>query len=155
MTNLDEFKRGYVAALEWLTIDCPDWTLDQMTEYDEAAGEDVFKKGYSEQIWQDGTFEWSMSNETLKRIDEDCETFFNNNLNTLEQAIGMETNANNPMYRIYNWAQAGHDYWLTRNGHGAGFWDRGLGEIGDVLTKACEYTEVHAYLGDDGLIYTD
>lgn len=21
-------------------------------------------------------------------------------------------------------SQAGHDYWLTRNGHGAGFWDR-------------------------------
>ena len=24
-------------------------------------------------------------------------------------------------------AQAGHDFWLTRNGHGAGFWDRGQG----------------------------
>lgn len=23
-----------------------------------------------------------------------------------------------------DWAQAGHDLWLTRNGHGAGFWDR-------------------------------
>mgnify|MGYP000679953472 FL=1 len=21
-------------------------------------------------------------------------------------------------------AQAGHDFWLTRNGHGTGFWDR-------------------------------
>ena len=21
--------------------------------------------------------------------------------------------------------QSGHDFWLTRNGHGAGFWDRG------------------------------
>ena len=34
--------------------------------------------------------------------------------------------------------QVGHDFWLTRNGHGAGFWDRGLGEIGDRLTKAAE-----------------
>jgi hypothetical protein len=31
--------------------------------------------------------------------------------------------------------QIGHDFWLTRNGHGAGFWDRGLGEIGDKLTN--------------------
>ena len=31
--------------------------------------------------------------------------------------------------------QIGHDFILTRNGHGAGFWDRGLGEIGDTLTK--------------------
>ena len=23
-----------------------------------------------------------------------------------------------------NIAQAGHDFWLTRNGHGTGFWDR-------------------------------
>lgn len=32
-------------------------------------------------------------------------------------------------------ARAGHDLWLTRNGHGAGFWDRDLGELGDRLTK--------------------
>ena len=32
--------------------------------------------------------------------------------------------------------QAGHDFWLTRNGHGAGFWDRGLGELGDRLSEA-------------------
>ena len=30
----------------------------------------------------------------------------------------------------------GHDFMLTRNGHGAGFWDRGLGELGDRLSKA-------------------
>lgn len=33
---------------------------------------------------------------------------------------------------------AGHDFWLARNHHGAGFWDRGLGEIGDRLTKAAQ-----------------
>lgn len=31
--------------------------------------------------------------------------------------------------------QFGHDLALTRNGHGAGFWDRGLGDAGDVLTE--------------------
>lgn len=31
---------------------------------------------------------------------------------------------------------AGHDFYLTRAGHGAGFWDRGLGELGDRLTNA-------------------
>jgi len=34
--------------------------------------------------------------------------------------------------------QCGHDFWLTRNGHGAGFWDRGLGKVGDELTAACK-----------------
>jgi hypothetical protein len=30
----------------------------------------------------------------------------------------------------------GHDLLLTRSGHGAGFWDRGLGELGDRLSEA-------------------
>lgn len=34
-------------------------------------------------------------------------------------------------------SQNGHDFWLTRNYHGAGFWDRGYqDEIGDALTEA-------------------
>lgn len=50
--------------------------------------------------------------------------------------------------------QCGHDFILTRNGHGAGFWDRGLGERGDRLTTACKvYGEISAYVGDDGKIY--
>lgn len=31
--------------------------------------------------------------------------------------------------------QIGHDFILSRNGHGTGFWDRGLGEVGESLTK--------------------
>lgn len=50
--------------------------------------------------------------------------------------------------------QIGHDFWLTRNGHGAGFWDRGLGDIGDKLTDACKaFGEVWLYVGDDGQIH--
>ncbi len=32
----------------------------------------------------------------------------------------------------------GHDFALTRNGHGAGFWDRGLGALGDRLTASAK-----------------
>ena len=50
--------------------------------------------------------------------------------------------------------QAGHDFWLTRNGHGAGFWDRGLGAKGDRLSKACKrYGTSDLYVGDDGKVY--
>lgn len=50
--------------------------------------------------------------------------------------------------------QAGHDFWLTRCGHGAGFWDRGkaAGEALTDLTKAY-FPNVDLYVGDDGLIY--
>jgi len=35
------------------------------------------------------------------------------------------------------WSRAGHDFWLTRNGHGAGFWDGDWPEAaGEALTKA-------------------
>lgn len=50
--------------------------------------------------------------------------------------------------------QAGHDFWLTRNGHGAGFWDRGYGAVWDRLTKASKvYGSVDLYVGDDGKVY--
>lgn len=47
-----------------------------------------------------------------------------------------------------------HDYVLTCNGHGAGFWDRGLGDLGDRLTDAAHADgEWDLYVGDDGLLY--
>lgn len=51
--------------------------------------------------------------------------------------------------------QAGHDFWYTRNGHGAGFWDGDWPEPYDkMLTKLAEsYGEFQTYLSDDGLIY--
>lgn len=51
-------------------------------------------------------------------------------------------------------SQIGHDFLLTRNGHGAGFWDRGLGARGEWLTQQCKpYGEASFYVGDDGKIY--
>ena len=50
--------------------------------------------------------------------------------------------------------QIGHDLWLTRNGHGVGFWDRGLGAQGDSLTAICEALgEVWSYVGDDDQLH--
>ena len=54
--------------------------------------------------------------------------------------------------------QVGHDFWLTRNGHGAGFWDRfstGVGEqFGRYLTRQAKpFGESYLYAGDDGKVY--
>lgn len=54
-------------------------------------------------------------------------------------------------YNVYrdfigkNLTQAGHDFWLTKNGHGAGFWDRPeiWGDRADELTRACELMGEH------------
>lgn len=49
---------------------------------------------------------------------------------------------------------AGHDFWLTRNGHGAGFWDGGWREHGDALTEASKaFGECYFYVGDDEKLY--
>ena len=43
----------------------------------------------------------------------------------------------------------GHDFYLTREHHGAGFWDRGLGHLGDYLTRLCqEYGEADSLFVD-------
>lgn len=51
--------------------------------------------------------------------------------------------------------QAGHDFWLTRNGHGAGFWDGDWPEPEATrLTEASKKAgEVNPYVGDDGRIH--
>lgn len=50
--------------------------------------------------------------------------------------------------------QFGHDLALTRNGHRTGFWDRGLGELGDESTAlAKKLGTEQPYKGDDGRLY--
>jgi len=81
-----------------------------------------------------------MAPEALESMRADCESFLQANADDLE---GMAPE------------QAGHDFWLTRNGHGAGFWDRGLGERGERLTKAAHaYGDSELYLGlGDNAVY--
>ena len=80
----------------------------------------------------------NIADETFNAITEDCRDFYDAHADKFDDD-----------------SQAGHDFWLTRNRHGAGFWDRGLGPIGDELTAAAHvYGEVDLYVGDDGMLYT-
>jgi len=51
----------------------------------------------------------------------------------------------------------GYNLWLTSQGHGVGFGDRDLDELGDQLTRVCEYRHDlfsnGLYVGDDGQLY--
>jgi hypothetical protein len=79
----------------------------------------------------------------------DCATFQNANAELLDRAYQLgEAQA------CYDDTCAGRDFWYSRNGHGVGFWDRGLGEVGDNLDKAAKhFRAIDSYLGDDSLIY--
>jgi hypothetical protein len=62
----------------------------------------------------------------------------------------------NSLNTSWTWDQVGHDLYLTRQGNGAGFWDRGdlYGPYDNMLVKWSEKLgNVDHYLGDDGLIY--
>ena len=79
--------------------------------------------------------------ESLQRIIVDCTQFVHDNIELIKAG-----NITSEM--------VGYDFWLTRNGHGCGFFDRDLGDIGDKLTDICdEWGELHPYVGDDGKIY--
>lgn len=87
--------------------------------------------------------------ETLARMIEDCADF--RDCDDWRVAVDMGA---------WDDAQGGHDFWLTRNGHGAGFWDRYSsgdsigGRLGDALTNRAEvYGGVYLYAGDDGRLY--
>lgn len=52
-----------------------------------------------------------------------------------------------------NMASAGHDFWLTRNHHGAGFWDRGDDPVFRALTDAAHaYGEINTWVTNNGYI---
>lgn len=61
--------------------------------------------------------------DSLQMAIDDCESFQDDEQNASDM-MGLDP------------TDCGHDFWLTRNGHGAGFWDRGLGERGERLSKA-------------------
>lgn len=86
----------------------------------------------------DGTYALSdFSEDALKVARQDCQHF-------LDIADTGDLSAED----------LGHDFWLTRNGHGAGFWDRWLGELGDELTTVAEhFLSAYVYVGDDNKLY--
>lgn len=78
--------------------------------------------------------------ESLRAMRSDCARFLADHRSALE---------------LMSLAQMGHDLWLTRNHHGAGFWDRGYPRaVSDELTRdAHAYGPADLYVGDDGHVY--
>lgn len=79
------------------------------------------------------------SPEAVERAERDCTAF----LSTYSDLIGNR------------YQQAGHDFWLTRNHHGAGFWGGNWNRnIGVVLTNASHaFGELHVVIGDDNKLH--
>jgi hypothetical protein len=115
---MDNFMKGYIICALWSTTD------------DSDSGECL-----------DATYDIDdLSPEALEAIKSDCDDFQESNKKDLAEYYTKYK----PVGGYDPEECAGHDFWLTRNHHGAGFWDRGLGELGQRLTKAA-----HVYNGQD------
>lgn len=121
---LDAFVRGYVVCALWSSNDDGNPLDDSFSEDD-------------------------LAPQCLAGMRADCADFINANMDDLKQYVARITRDAGE-----GWSSAGHDFWLSRNGHGAGFWDRGLGALGDKLTKAAAvYKGQDLYVGDDRKLY--
>jgi hypothetical protein len=124
MLELDDFIQGYIECALWSETDSDGEYLDSNYDYD------------------------SITQESMLLIIAECKEFQETNKVLLDQAYKLyQTN-----YEYSPEAMAGHDYWLTRNGHGAGFWDRGLDTIGEQLTEACKWQSRHLFANDDNML---
>lgn len=87
--------------------------------------------------------------EAIAEAAQDCADFQAAAGDALQTAYDMEAEG-----LSYTPERAGVDFWFTRNHHGAGFWDRGLGEVGRRLTEAAHAAGSRdVYAGDDGYLY--
>ena len=135
--GLDEFMSAYIEAALWSSTD--------------DNGEPLDKNHGSE----------SLAPETSARMRTDCAAFLNHCLGGRLLGIAERLEAEgkwslpggvNCSVRAY----AGHDLWLSRNGHGCGFWDgdwpqKGIAEGLDKLAQ--EFGSFDLYVGDDERIH--
>lgn len=130
--SLDVFTRHYIIAALWSSND----------ESDESGGNPM-DDNYSIE---------DLSIEALQECKNDCETF------QIVNRENLRLYYEHFRYSEHGYRElAGHDFWLTRNRHGVGFWDRGLpDDLGERLTEAShKFKECHPYIGDDGQIYIE
>lgn len=109
-------------------IECALWSTNDNA--DETGGEPL-DSNYDE---------GDLSQEAYKQMAADCDAFYEAALTVAEKLDAS----------LPDTARMGHDFWLTRNEHGAGFWDRGLGKLGDELTKlARDFGPADLYVADE------
>jgi hypothetical protein len=117
LKELDEFTTQYLATALWAET-------DNTTE----SGGEPLDSNYAIV---------DFAPQAIERAIKDCAKFQQDNVHILEQvyAIGIEPSS------------CGHDFWLTRNHHGAGFWDNDYPkEHGKALTEAAHaFGELNPY----------
>lgn len=123
---MDKFTLAYIEAALWSSVDDNEKPLDNG--------------------------EHELAEETRAKMIVDCEHFQTENAADLAEDNRTHTRAQGECSVEES---AGHDFWLTRCGHGAGFWDGDWTEpaASRLTESARKFGNVDLYVGDDGLIY--
>lgn len=125
-SGMDTFTMAYLEAALWSSTD----------NADESGGEPL-----------DKNYDFGdIADETKQQMIADCNSFQDQAGDMIQVDVASRYSPDE---------QAGHDFWLTRNGHGAGFWDGDWPE--PEATKLTDlsktFGEYDLYVGDDGIIY--
>jgi hypothetical protein len=131
MTDIDAFARAFLECALWSSSDDDGTPLDAQYDIQDVAPE------------------------TLEKLVDECKQFQTSQAWQAALA-GDDPRTDRPQgYGCNLEESAGYDFWLTRCGHGAGFWDGDWKEPHasalDELSK--QFGNVDLYVGDDGKIY--
>lgn len=125
MSNLDKFTKSYLECALWSST-------DNSTE----EGGEPLDNNYSIEDFDDVT---------MSKMIEDCRQF---------QQSHSSDFASHCKSNFSPEENAGHNFWLTRNGHGAGFWDGDYPEdIGEKLTETSKKFGAFDLYVADGKVY--
>lgn len=136
--DLDAFTQGYIEAL-FFTCEAPG--VDRET-FESADHQEAMAAGAADGCLPgDAGFD-DLSPGALAAIMRDCAAFKAKAADLLQVAYDCPAPDQPGFDELrtcpdYDETQAGRDFWFTRNGHGVGFWDRGLGQVGADLTALC------------------
>lgn len=162
--KLDSFTRAYITTALWSSTldpfgtcpDCeqPDRVLNRWNQAQEHVCSECSEREPNYEPPAEDNYDFGdLAPETLARMRQDCATFQALYNDTIQAAIDSGEVKCGPDFD--EWGRAGHDFWLTRCGHGAGFWDGDWPEPqAEHLTDAAHKCgNVDLYVGDDGKIY--
>lgn len=162
-----EFARAYIRAALWSSTEyrfgeCPccgrEALLCKLPEekFDQELMCDAPGCGVREaqpEPMDDNYNETDLSPEALAKMLADCAKFESEQEEVIREAIETGEVRYGPDFGPMG--RAGHDFWLTRNGHGCGFWDGDWPEpMAEALTQAAKaFGECDLYAGEDGRLY--
>jgi len=156
--GLKPFINAYFEAMLWSTNlspfgQCPmcgeEKVLDRWDEACDPVCSDCSDREPNHEPPADSNYDFSDISDELRRESiDDCQKFCR------ENAVDLSA-----VDEIEGWnamEMAGHDFWLTRAGHGVGFNDRDdwPDDVRERLDDAARrYGDVYIYVGDDGKIH--